>query len=182
MRYIELYLLKINQYQEFCQQLLEFWEPFIKRLVRVIQLNLQLAIKLERQVPWVLLLCITQHMGTQSFYPQIQRTKQLWPSVLLKDTSAMTKTQKPTLWQSPELSLVHFRPLGHDTPQHSMWYLKPNCIDLCPDCWPQSRSNNISCLVRTESSIYIIDLQQSFDTPPPMLHNKTKTPTTKSTS
>ena len=46
--------------------------------------------------------CITQHTGPTALRP-IRRTKQLWLSVLLKDTSVTTGTRTHTLLLTPEL-------------------------------------------------------------------------------
>ena len=52
--------------------------------------------------------CITQHMGPTALRP-IRRTKQLWLSVLLKDTSAATgnRTHILVFWQHQNLNPVH---------------------------------------------------------------------------
>ena len=52
--------------------------------------------------------CITQHTGPTALRP-IRRTKQLWLSVLLKDTSAATgnRTHILVFWQHQNLSPVH---------------------------------------------------------------------------
>ena len=51
-------------------------------------------------------MCITQHTGPTALRP-IQRTKQLWLSVLLKDTSAATGQAgiRAHILATPELAL-----------------------------------------------------------------------------
>ena len=55
--------------------------------------------------------CITQHTGPTALRP-IRRTKQLWLSVLLKDTIAATGNRTHILGTWVRCT----RPLGHDTP------------------------------------------------------------------
>ena len=60
--------------------------------------------------------CITQHTGPTALRP-IQRAKQLWLSVLLKDTSAATGQDSNPHSDNTRTLVQCTRTLGHDTPR-----------------------------------------------------------------
>ena len=119
--------------------------------------------------------CITQHTGPTALRP-IRRTKQLWLSVLLKDTSAATVLGRDSNPHSDNTRtwVQCTRPLGHDTILHSSPSINTGRIELTPlvfhpsfcrvrlpllhvgsDEWPsRATKNDTTCLTCGRSVIW----------------------------
>ena len=112
--------------------------------------------------------CITQHTGPTALRP-IRRTKQLWLSVLLKDTSAATgnRTHILVFWQHQNLRPISLELLSHENTCACTCTCTHQNIRLSrfsPDYQPYSRLACQKCNVLLAGSLFVLPTNEMHDT------------------